>query len=107
MKLKKHVKMVLHINPFIFIEKHPGTEKVNRFEAQCKQVYLGTKDMGNEPCFHPDCDNICRDYCWNCERPLCRDHSYRVVFALTGLIFNVCKECAVAIEDSDILEVLD
>jgi len=107
MKLKKHVELVLHINPFIYIEKHPGEQKVNNLEKQCESVILGTMPMGNEPCFHPECTNICHDYCWNCDRPICRDHCYRIVFAMTGLIFNVCKECAVAIEDSDILGVLD
>ena len=63
--------------------------------------------MGNDPCFHHSCDNVNHDYCWKCERPICIEHCYRVVFALTGIIFNVCKECANSIENSDILRNVD
>jgi len=53
-------------------------------------VISGENKVGKIKCHA--CDNNNFDWCWNCEKPICKHHAYAIKFQ-QGVLVSVCSNC--------------
>ena len=93
MKIDEEILKLFSLQPYVLISNLPISEEMKYpdsllYHAIC--INVGKKPIGSEKCFF--CEKLNIDWCWNCERPICREHAYLVFLPLGGL-FCICKDC--------------
>ena len=88
MKIRDEIKDVLRGK--IVVSKY-NMEEESKFKDSPlnNMLSLNLKDFKLKKCSY--CEDLCTNYCWNCEKPHCNKHAH-AVFSFP-MINTLCVEC--------------
>lgn len=95
MKINPGVMQALRNHGPFLMSRHPVAAESRCPDSPLRRtIAIPLGDMRLAACHV--CGNLNFDFCWNCERPVCKVHAYAVYFPV-GIALNVCGDCKRAI----------